>query len=310
MNSFRQLEYISAVAKHRSITKAAESLYISQSAMSHYILKIEEELGLPLFNRSTTPISLTYAGECFVDSANRILLEREQLNKRFRDISDYTVGKLKIGTSRERGAYMMPILIPAFAKLYPGIDIEVFTASGYKLREALREGLVDFLILPNYSYEESIGIERENIYREELLYVAHNDVVKKHHLVKSMEKHVNLKKLEDIPYFLLFQEHAIRNASNHIFKQNNVKPQIKMEFSSNITCLRMASTGMGSAIIPHLTTNLTKVSSDLSLFSIGREGVFWDVQVLYLKDSYLGQPERDFFNLIGQLFDKEGLHSR
>ena len=54
---FRQLQYLTAVAEHRNVTKAAESLYISQSALSHYIRKTEEELGVQLFDRSTTPIS-------------------------------------------------------------------------------------------------------------------------------------------------------------------------------------------------------------------------------------------------------------
>jgi transposase InsO family protein len=78
---FRQLQYLTAVAEHRNVTKAAESLYISQSALSHYIRKTEEELGVQLFDRSTTPISLTYAGQCYIQSAQRILLENQRLMK-------------------------------------------------------------------------------------------------------------------------------------------------------------------------------------------------------------------------------------
>ena len=87
---FRQLQYLTAVAEYRNVTKAAESLYISQSALSHYIRKAEEELGVQLFDRSTTPISLTYAGTCYIRSAQRILLENERLNTvlRFRNTEE------------------------------------------------------------------------------------------------------------------------------------------------------------------------------------------------------------------------------
>ena len=83
---FRQLQYLTTVAKYRNVTKAADALYISQSALSHYIKNIEDELGVLIFDRSTTPISLTEAGRCYMESAQRILGENERLMKELRDI--------------------------------------------------------------------------------------------------------------------------------------------------------------------------------------------------------------------------------
>lgn len=105
---FRQLQYITTVAEYRNITKAADALFISQSALSHYIQKAEQELGIVLFDRSTTPISLTLAGQHYVETARRILLENEQLMKVFRDITHHMTGKLRIGTSRDRASYTIP----------------------------------------------------------------------------------------------------------------------------------------------------------------------------------------------------------
>ena len=139
---FRQLQYLTAVAEHRNVTKAAESLYISQSALSHYIRKTEEELGVQLFDRSTTPISLTYAGKCYIQSAQRILMENERLMKELREITENMTGVLRIGISRDRASYIMPRLTRDFLALYPGIQVDIFTESAQQLREALKSGRV------------------------------------------------------------------------------------------------------------------------------------------------------------------------
>lgn len=307
MNSFRELEYISAVAEYRSITKAAEALFISQSAMSHYITKVEKDLGIKLFDRSTNPISLTYAGKCYIDSAKRILLENEQLSKRFKDISQNTIGKLRIGTSRDRSAYMTPELLPRFTELYPGIDVEIFTESGYHLREALREGKIDFLILPVFGDEDLTGIETEKMYEEELLVAARKEVLSEKNLIPGNQKGIDLKTMESIPFYLLSRDRVMRNAADYYFRTAGIKPSIKMEMSSNIACLRMASTGMGAAIIPLMTTRLTVLSDAVELYSIGEKGTYWDVRVLYRKNAYIGKPERDFFSLIQKTFSNESI---
>ena len=127
---FRQMKYILTLAETRNMTRAAEKLYISQPALSHYLKCVEDELGAQLFDRSTAPMSLTYAGRCYVERARAILLENEQLKRQMRDITRHMSGKLTIGTSRDRASYMMPRILPEFAALYPGIEIEIFTASG------------------------------------------------------------------------------------------------------------------------------------------------------------------------------------
>lgn len=77
----RQLQYIKTVAELRNVTRAADALHISQPALSRYIRSVEEELDIQLFDRSTSPLSLTYAGERYLESARRILLENERLKR-------------------------------------------------------------------------------------------------------------------------------------------------------------------------------------------------------------------------------------
>ncbi len=306
--NFRKLKYLITVAETRNITRAAETLYISQSALSHYIKNVEEELGVLLFDRSTTPISLTYAGQRYIESARNILWENDRLTKALRDITQHMTGKLTIGTSRDRASYMMPRLIPPFTVKYPGIDVEIYTGSRKNLMNVLRSGRVDMVLLPaagkNDAMEQEFGSEL--IYTEELVLA-----VKKGTLSPSDDwkttRAVSEDVLKNLSYYMLFQEHAMRTYCDSFFKKRKIHLHIKMEFSSNITCYRMAATGMGAAIIPYLTTQMTNVEGEIDLFSLSDPASTWDVRMFYRKEEYIGKPEQDLIMIAKEGFSNEML---
>ncbi len=305
---FRQLQYLTVVAEYQSITKAAKALYISQSAMSHYVQKAEAELGIQLFDRSTNPLTLTYAGELYMESARKILMENDRLTREFRDITRHMTGKLRIGTSRDRASYMMPRILPVFAQKYPGIKVEIFTESGEKLQEALRNGRIDLLLLAGDQKLNQQGLSAQNIYTEELVLAAKKGSIPPDHRDPRFPHIINPKYLNHMPFFLLFQEHVARSFCDYYFKKYRIKPDIKMEFVSNITCYHMASTGMGLAIIPYLTTRLTQPDQEMELLSLEYPVATWNIQAIYRKEAYLGQPEQDFIAITKQLFSREIIH--
>lgn len=296
---FRQLQYLTAVAEHRNVTKAAESLYISQSALSHYIRKTEEELGVQLFDRSTTPISLTYAGKCYIQSAQRILMENERLMKELREITENMTGVLRIGISRDRASYIMPRLTRDFLALYPGIQVDIFTESAQQLREALKTGRIDLLLLPSDGREADPALTWEPLYAEELVLCAGKGILQEDGFI------TDLKVLDQQPFYLLRQEHAIRSFCDSFFRKHRIHPVIRNELSSSITCYRMAAAGLGFAIVPYMTTRLADAGMDVALFSLGEKPVTWDVNMYYRKDAYLGHPEKDMICLAQTLFSHE-----
>lgn len=299
---FRQLQYICAVAEYRNVTKAAESLYVSQSALSHYIRKTEEELGVLLFDRSTVPISLTYAGMCYMESAQRILLENQRLMKELREITENMTGVLRIGVSRDRASYTMPRLVRDFREMYPGIHVDIFTESAQHLREALKTGRIDLLLLPGDGRDTDPGIVCQKIYTEELVLCAGKNTLEDTGYLTDP----NL--LDQQPFFLLKQEHAIRNFCDTFFRSHHIRPDIRNELSSSITCYRMAAAGLGFAIVPYMITRLAAPGMEMALFSLGKEPVTWDVNIYYRKEAYLGHPEKDIIELAQKLFSHEMLH--
>ena len=302
--NLRELQYILKVAELRSITGAANELHISQPALSRYIHDVEAELGVKIFDRSTTPISLTYAGECYTETARKILLEHDSLKREIRDITHHMAGRLRIWTSRDRASFMMPKLLPEFVARYPGIDTEIFTESGQKLREALKSGRIDILILPETLPEDASTFESRLICTEELVLAAKPGTVPTDSRISGRNA-VKPEALGRMKFFLLFREHAIRAFCDKFFRLHSIKPDIVMEFSSNITCYRMAAAGMGVAIIPELTAEMAGAGCEAETFSLGDEPVTWEVRAFFRKGAYLGEPENELIRMAREIFRRE-----
>ena len=103
----QQIEYVLAVAEQRSFSKAAQKLYVTQPSLSQYVMNIEKQLGVQLFDRSTSPIRLTQAGEAFVRSAEQIKVIEDNLMNELSDIAEIKSGSLKIGASTFRASCLL-----------------------------------------------------------------------------------------------------------------------------------------------------------------------------------------------------------
>ena len=210
-------------------------------------------------------------------------------------------GRLRIGTSRDRASFMMPKLLPPFSAKYPGIRTEIFTDSGQNLRSALREGRIDLLILPDTWPDDSYNFESRLIYIEELMLAVKAGTIPDEFCADN-RKSIKPEYLDGMKFFLLFREHAIRTFCDKFFRDNNIKPDIAMEFSSNITCYRMAAAGMGAAIIPALTAEMAGSGDEAEIFSLGNEAVTWEVRAFWRKGSYIGEPENELMRIAEEIF--------
>ena len=139
-------EYIYAVYQEKSFSKAAKKLYVSQPWLSATIKKAEQELGLPLFDRSTNPISLTEAGQYYIEKVEEITAIEEEMYEHFKQMRDVGRTELHIGSSMFFCTYVLPDIMKEFQLLYPQVTL-TFTEGGNKtLLEKLLNGRLDFLL--------------------------------------------------------------------------------------------------------------------------------------------------------------------
>lgn len=146
---YRQFKYVLKIAELGNLTKAASELYISQSSLSHYLARLEEEIGVRLFDRSKNPIALTAAGERYCETARMILKLDARLRKEVSDIVKNKAGRITLGMSHARAAYFLPYLFPEFLKSYPGIELRTIEQSSGLLEEHVYRGAVISLSCPS-----------------------------------------------------------------------------------------------------------------------------------------------------------------
>jgi DNA-binding transcriptional LysR family regulator len=139
----RRLQVFHAVAKHLSFTKAAETLCMTQPAVTFQVKQLEEELNTRLFDRAQGRISLTPAGQVALDYAERILRLSAELDTRLKEMSGQAAGPLLIGASMTIGEYVLPQLIGAFKGRFPAVVPTLFVGNSEAVQERVAERTLD-----------------------------------------------------------------------------------------------------------------------------------------------------------------------
>ena len=130
-------KYVYEVYKERSFTKAAQNLYISQPSLSARIKKIEEIIGEPLFDRSTTPLQLTEVGKVYIEAAEEITQIEQRVENYINDLAGLKTGNLAVGASTLFAAYVVPSLITQFNQKFPDVHIQLIEGNTAELEEML-----------------------------------------------------------------------------------------------------------------------------------------------------------------------------
>lgn len=261
----RQLKYILTIVEEGNLTAAAQKLFISQPSLSGLLANIEKELEVKLFYRSATAMTLTYAGEEYVNSAHKILSIYGDLRQTLADIKGGYTGRIKFGCGPRLSPYLIPLILPGFMKAYPKIQIDLFEHDRQTLEQKLITGGLDIAITTlNGSGNKSI--DYWPLYEEEYMLITDRSTVNLSDSTNNTGT-VDLREFMDTPFVLLKSIHQVRKAVSRIFEEQGFAPRIILETDSSETCLRLAECGMACTILP--IGNITASHDDkISLYSI------------------------------------------
>lgn len=289
---YRTLRYILAAAQEQNISKAAQKLFISQPSLSHYILKQERELGVSLFNRGAHPLKLTYAGEVYVRAARQILHIKEQLENQMRDIAETKKGRLSIGITKPRSAYLLPQLLPEFHRLYPNVEIALVEENVSALEGALISEQIEIAILLSPIEDELFS--HQHLFEEEILLCLPEG----HRLVDAFkEGGVNLNQLKDEPFILYQHGQRVRKATDAFFAENAFKPVIFLESQIAETILGLVSVGMGCALIPKGVLAYSGLRGAIHGFMLGDPPISSQFSFAWRRNAPLGWVAREFMSV-------------
>ena len=142
----KELEYIVAVAEERSISKAADRLYLAQSSLSQFVSRYEAELGVKLFKRTSGGVRPTTAGELFLRNARQMLLQYHQVRQQLTDLDAPMEGRIHFGISTFRGSYLFPKAMHLFRQEAPTVDVILHEHDSIYLQRKIAAGELDLAL--------------------------------------------------------------------------------------------------------------------------------------------------------------------
>ena len=241
-----ELRYIVAVARERHFGHAAQSCFVSQPTLSVAIKKLEEELGVALFERGPGEVSVTPVGTRVVEQAQRVLEEAARVKEIAVAGHDPLAGTLRLGAIYTIGPYLLPKLIPVLRRLAPGMQLMIQENFTHRLAEMLKQGEVD-AILVALPFAES-GVATRALYDEPFL-VA---VPQGHPLEKK--KHISSDELAKESLLLLGSGHCFRDQVLDLCAsaQRSHRGALArtLEGGSLETIRQMVASGVGVTVLP------------------------------------------------------------
>jgi LysR family hydrogen peroxide-inducible transcriptional activator len=254
-----ELRYIVAVARERHFGRAAETCFVSQPTLSVAVKKLEDELGVTLFERGPGEVSVTPAGEKIVEQAQRVLEEASRIREIAAAGKDPLAGPLRLGAIYTIGPYLLPKLIPILRRTAPAMQLLIQENFTHRLAEELKSGEVDVILvaLPF----EAPGVLTRAVYDEPFL-VA----VPKGHPWEN-RKRVTSDELTSESLLLLGEGHCFRDQVLeicHTVRSRERSPLAKtVEGGSLETIRQMVAGGVGVTVLPATSTNASGGASDL-----------------------------------------------
>ncbi len=238
---FKQLTALVTVSDVGSVTKAARLLHLVQPAVSRHIRALEEELGVPLFERTRQGMTLTPAGEVLVERARRALLELERARAEIRPDRGQVQGIVTIGLLDSTVEILSAPLVEAVARRHPGVELRLLGAFSGHLQQWLDDGAVDMTLL--YNLESTPSIFVTPLLHESLWAVAPPGVT--HDADALTWNHVSRQ-----PLVLPVAGHGLRILIDEALHVTDVEPTVVCQTNSMLLQKRLVASGSGWTVLP------------------------------------------------------------
>lgn len=285
----RHLTYFIEVAKYKSFTKASTSLHLSQSTLSKVVKSLEEELQVELIDRSSKKIELTEAGEIVLAQGEMILESLKDLTIDLYDLMNLKKGKIKIGIPPIIGFLFFPKIIKGFNNLYPDIHIKLFEDDSKKVKQDVREGVLDLGVVMLPVDEKEFDVI-PFVYDELSLFVHISHPF-------AQREQVEMSELQNETFIMFKKEFAIHDLIIQECIRAGFRPEIAYESSQWDFISEMIGENLGISIFPRPVAN--RVDQDLiKAIPIANPTFPWKLGFVSKKSKYTSPAVREFLNYI------------
>ena len=297
----KHAQYMLTVLQEGNITSAAKKLYVSQPSLSQMIKTVEHNLGTPIFNRNTEPITLTYAGEKYIQAAKQILTINSNLAREIEEINHEEHGSIRVGIPIQRAMQVLPYVLPKFIKQYPFVRIDLKEYGSDIIESLLLEGGIDLAGLPKHEELQYILVEDEDL----VLLTSKNSAIAKR---ISSGTPIDITEAKNEKFISSKPGHSVRVTQDRLFVTYDIQPEILFETSSIEVGKRTAIACDAVFICP---INYIEMSPEIhpfcSIYPIKGIENRRSFYICHRKDFYLTKYMREFINILVSV-EKPFLH--
>lgn len=243
-----QLEYIVSVDNYRSFVKAAEKCFVTQPTLSMQIQKLEEELGVKIFDRSRQPIVCTELGSQIVQQARLVRAESGRILEIAKEQSDKIEGVLHMGVIPTLAPYFLPLFLDIFLENYPSVELHLQELPTEEIVSRLKKGALDCGLMAT-PLQDAALTEMPMFYEHFVAYVSRKSAL-------FSKKEIKTEDLNIDETWILNEGHCFRNQVIHLCKERQSKPRLHFNYESGSleTLKRLVELDKGITILPVLAT--------------------------------------------------------
>ena len=301
---FSGMNYVYEVYKEQSFSKAAENLYISQPALSSMIKKIETKIGMPLFDRSTSPIQLTECGKKYIKTAEKIMDLENEFAYYVGNLQELKTGRLSVGGTYLFSSFIFPPIIDKFRRAYPHVKLNLFEGHTPLLEQKLFAGELD-IIIDNYLLDAGI-YEKERFMEERLLLavptegktlpdgaLSHQDILHGRHLQADAPA-VSIDLFRDSSFIALRHGNDTRIRMDQLCEQAGFVPHIQLEVDQLSTAYNIVCSNMGLTLVSDTLISRTAPVPQMVYYKINSSLTERSAYFYYKSGAYVTLAMQEF----------------
>lgn len=295
-------DYLITIVECGNLTKAAEKLYVSQPSLSQYIHRLEKSLNIELFDRSTSPMKLTYAGEKYYEYILGIKQMELNISEELQSIREEKSGRIRLGIALWRGACILPEVYPQFHEKFPKVKFELYEGRFTAMRSALENYEIDLMIANLLPAGDYADFQVEVITNERILIAA---PINHPYVTEALKKNnpddpdypcVSLDILKHIPMVATKEGQSLTETIRSMLARENITPDILLETGNLTTAINLVAKGACCTFVPEEGARVCRHPGDVIFFRIENVSLEWELAFLYRKNSYLGPIRRSFID--------------
>ena len=299
----KELLYVKTVADEKNISRAAKKLFIAQPSLSQSIQRIEDSVGVPLFNRTAGGLTLTFAGERYYHMAVQVLKIYQDFEMEVSDINNLKTDKIHLGTTNHLGTLALSKILPRFCDLCSNIELTISEENSSRLEQMLMSGELDFAIMHTPADIRTQPQFNFDIMRRDPFVIALSPT---HPLIEKAEPKegypypvLDVRLLKNESFLMLHKSQRIRQITDEVLQCAGIlRPKISLTLRNFETAQLLAAQGLGVTFVPLEYSQITSEEYHPTLLSIDNKyQAYWDMCITSLKDGFLSKADQLFIRI-------------